>query len=220
MYSPSPREREFIAYLTNLTKRDERAALAALRRGLGRRPGEVPAMFPYVAPFIHESDSEWREDAYYLVAALFALHQLPWEGDEAGPWRRNLGASFRILSDKKQKGVAQKPDQGNGDKQEHNPGGRNAAVEKRFTVLLGSHREDLPEHLRHAVALLKSEDVPIDWALLLHDVQSWDLDWRPVQREWARGFWGAQQDWSSADGDSADDLPEGEDDYPNEPSLL
>ncbi len=50
---------------------DDRAMLAALRRGLGRSPGSTPEMFPYVMPFVRGHSDE--EDIY-LIASLFALH--------------------------------------------------------------------------------------------------------------------------------------------------
>ncbi|PJF22971.1 MAG: type I-E CRISPR-associated protein Cse2/CasB [Phototrophicales bacterium] len=50
---------------------EDRAMLAELRRGLGREPGEVPGMFPYVIPFVHNS---YDEANIYLIASLFALH--------------------------------------------------------------------------------------------------------------------------------------------------
>ena len=58
----------FISYLQQ--RADDRAMLAALRRGLGVAPGEAPDMFPYVVPFV----KDWNEDDIYLIAALFALH--------------------------------------------------------------------------------------------------------------------------------------------------
>lgn len=63
------RTQPFVSHLEKLM--DNRAALAALRQGLGRAPGEAVAMLPYVVPFIHDYR---HEDVYYLVASLFALH--------------------------------------------------------------------------------------------------------------------------------------------------
>ena len=63
------------------------------------------------------------------------------------------------------------------------------SLEKRFIALLNSHRDDLPNHLRQAVSLLKAKDVPIDWRQLLRDILSWDHEARFVQQQWAREFW-------------------------------
>src|SRR5436190_6501763 len=105
------REEAFIAHLEALAERVEarndsrsRAALAGLRRGLGRAPGTVAEVEPHVAPFLPERPS-WRDDAYYLVASLFAVYP-------AGSWKRaegerglsNLGASFAWLARKTESG--------------------------------------------------------------------------------------------------------------------
>jgi len=63
------------------------------------------------------------------------------------------------------------------------------SLEKRFVALLNCHRDDLPNHLRQAVSLLKSKDIPINWRKLLKDIRSWDHEDRFVQQQWAREFW-------------------------------
>jgi CRISPR system Cascade subunit CasB len=174
MRNPWPRERRFIETLNELVARQERGALAALRRGLGKPPGSVAEMHRYVAPWPPEEDdpfAPWvqrRQDAWYLVAALFALHQVDyWRGMDTSR-RYNLGWSFRRLAS------TQESD----------------SVEKRFTALLNSHTDDLPAHLQASVSLLA--EVPINWAQLLADIQEWGDDDRSVQRGWAQAFWGSR----------------------------
>ena len=76
----------FIGYLEK--NREDRAMLAALRRGLGKDPGAVPDMFPYIVPFVNNS---YQENLLYQVAALFALHPIPTsEG--------NMGNHLRIYA--------------------------------------------------------------------------------------------------------------------------
>jgi len=164
MSAPSNHERAFADHLITLADRQDRAALAALRRGLGKGPGETAEPYLYVGRFLPEEP--WREAAFLLTAALFALHPLPWPG-ATDPRRSNLGGSLARLS-------------------------RNVesdSVERRVVALLNSHSDDLPDHLRRIVALLKTHDIPVDWAQLLHDVQGWDWPSRSVQRAWARSFW-------------------------------
>lgn len=64
------------------------------------------------------------------------------------------------------------------------------SLEKRFVGALDCHRDDLSEHLRHLVTLLRSKAVAVDWRQLLRDVQGWDHESRYVQRQWAKSFWG------------------------------
>jgi CRISPR system Cascade subunit CasB len=67
------------------------------------------------------------------------------------------------------------------------------SVEKRFVALLDADKEDLAEHLRHAISLLRAKDIPIDWARLLRDLRAWDYEARPVQKQWSRSFWAEDQ---------------------------
>jgi len=152
----------FITYLEK--RREDRAMLAALRRGLGRPPGTAPEMYRYVVPWLGDDTPRWREDAYYLVAALFAYH--PKEGGQG-----NLGRSFARA---------------------RVPQGDNTAIERRFTALLSAHPDDLDVYLRQAISFLKSKETPVDWHQLLSDVMAWGHpDYRErVQKAWARAFWG------------------------------
>ena len=65
------------------------------------------------------------------------------------------------------------------------------SLEKRFVALLKSDRDDLFDHLRHAVSLARGHEVPINWRTLLRDMQYWRSSDRWVQRQWARAFWGS-----------------------------
>jgi len=151
----------FVEYLESLHKRDDRGALAALRRGLGEPPGSVPAMYRYVVPFLPDDCPPWEEEAYYLVAALFAYH--PKKGGKG-----NMGDHFAAARD---------------------PQRDDTAIERRFTALLAAHPEDLPHYLRQAVAFLKSKEVSINWHQMIRDVQNWGHPAGYVQKAWARYFW-------------------------------
>lgn len=65
-------KRPLIVMLERLYAEDDRAALAALRRGLTE--GTEASVYPYVAPFFPGERRPWIERAYVLVAALFATH--------------------------------------------------------------------------------------------------------------------------------------------------
>jgi CRISPR system Cascade subunit CasB len=164
MTAPTKTIQPFIAYLYSLAEKQDRGALAALRRGLGRPPGTAAETFRYVEPWLGEKRSAEREAAYYLVASLFALHPL-------STGEGNLGAHLaRTRSE-----------------------GGEEALERRFTALLAAHPDDLPDYLRQAVSFLKSKEVPVNWNELLWDLLNWDNkrdDPRAsVQKKWASAFW-------------------------------
>lgn len=81
----------FIGHLEKLREQEDRRALAILRRGAGRQPGNAFEMAPLVVPWVPED--RYLEDGAFLVAALFALHPAP---DGKG----TLGKAFaRIATD-------------------------------------------------------------------------------------------------------------------------
>ena len=157
----------FIGYLESFRDRGNHTALATLRRALGKEPGAAPEAYPLVFSFIPEDTSPRVEGIYFLVGSLFALHQNSWPRVDNDPSPRDFGASMRMLANRR-------------------PGG---GVERRFGALLRCSEAALGEHLRHAVSLLKSENVPIDWVGLVSDLRNWNYKGRPAQRRWARSFW-------------------------------
>lgn len=172
----------FVNYLEKLADSDDRGPLAMLRRGLGKEPGTVVELYPYVAQWVSVDAPRREENAYYLVAALFGLYSVRCKKDESKPNPRftNFGASYAQL------------------KKDAHGNDQTASVERRFVGLLNCHGEDMPDHLRHGVGLLSSRAVPIDWVRLLNDLRNWDNASRVVQRNWARAFWASE---SSIDGD-------------------
>lgn len=62
-------------------------------------------------------------------------------------------------------------------------------MEARFVALLNAHPDDLDDHLRHAVSLLKTHEQPLDWFRLLEDLLQWDHPDGHVQLRWARDFY-------------------------------
>ena len=86
MSTTETKEHPFITHLQ--ARVEDRAMLAALRRGLGAQPGEEPAMFPYVVPFVHD----WNEADIYMIASLFALHPSSTSSGNIGDHLRRLSA--------------------------------------------------------------------------------------------------------------------------------
>lgn len=73
------------------------------------------------------------------------------------------------------------------------------SVELRFRALMGASREELPTHLRHAVALVAGRKLAIDWRELHRAIRAWDADTDNARRRWAREFWTSEDH----DGDAA-----------------
>lgn len=159
------KEQPFIAYL--LRNAENRAMLAALRRGLGAEPGdpETVAMLPHVVPFVQD----WNERDIYTIASLFALHPATTSSGNLGDHLRRLAA-----------------DEGNAD-----------ATERRFAQLLRMRRETLEPRLRQHISILKSKDTPVNWHQLFADLRNWDHPKHFVQRAWARSFWRAAKSKST-----------------------
>lgn len=164
-------DRKFINHLKKFVREKNRAALANLRRGLGKKPGTAMEMFPYIHRKIPPTKNE---SAYFLVAALFGLYP------DAETTEGNLGKSLLLLEDKTQ-------EQRNNSSEDN----KISSVERRFVALLNAKEADLPSHLRQIIGLLKSKEIPIDWFRLLKDVKFWtDEENYNTQRRWAKGFWG------------------------------
>ena len=79
-----------VKQLEKLRDREDRAALARLRRGLGKRLG-TPQMYPYVIPWV--KNDRGTIERGILVASLFALHPDP------APRGRSMGTVFREMWD-------------------------------------------------------------------------------------------------------------------------
>lgn len=186
-----------IEHLNQLVTQQDLGALALLRRGLGRQPGETPEIFAQVLPYLSLSDAlsaaqrEREENAALVVASLYAL----WHQGKAAPLSVrgvSLGAAFRTMANQSDSG----------------------SIEGRFVALLKASRERLPDHLRHAIALLKAKEVPLDWALLLSNLAQWNETGRQeqlgVRRRWARDFWqGARPSGDANDANSGQADEEG-----------
>jgi CRISPR system Cascade subunit CasB len=164
MSKQTTHKHNFITYLEGL--REDRGALAALRRGLGKPPGTVPEMHQYVMVAMPNDLRRWQQDIYYIVAALFAMHP---DGAKSGNMGDHFAKARRLINDP-------------------------TAIERRFTTLLAAHVDDLPVYLRQAVSYLRSKDVPVNWHQLIWDLRNWGHPDRYVQRWWAGSFWSSPRE--------------------------
>jgi CRISPR system Cascade subunit CasB len=152
------------------SRRPDLGILACLRRGLGKKFGEDGRRDGWVLSTLDacrdpdKPETSWYTDADLdwacCVASLFASH--------CSATSDRFAAAFRRLWKK----------------QDEAP-----TVARRFAGLLESDRRDLPTHLRHAVSLLKANEIGLDWASLLFDLTRWDDSDRRVHRRWSRDFW-------------------------------
>ena len=155
----------FITHLRKLEK-ENRGALAALRRSLGFAPGASAAAMPYVEPFAaSDSTREPQRQALYLAAGLFA----------ANPRHRSGASLATALAEVKLKRDSD-------------------SIERRFIALLSADAEALPVHLRHAASLLAAEELACDYAALTQDLGRWLDPWQEdardrVRQHWARDFY-------------------------------
>lgn len=168
----SEMERRFAEWLKKLIKEDDRATLASLRRGLGT--DDMSWMLRYLPAGL---GTEREEGAMCQVAALFAHHPESWPDERSEGESTNIGASLAMMVSEERRQTGETP----------------ASVEARFEAILQSHSDDLFQHLRRIIGLLKSREIPVDWAQLLHDIRRWGWETRQVQWEWARAFWRAEK---------------------------
>ena len=147
-----------VSHLKKLAAEVDRAALAALRRGLGKPPGTVPATYPFVVPFLPANAGPDRVRPYFVVASLFALHPHSCTGE-------SFGRTYERLKESPSRDI-------------------------RFRALLNAGPAELSGHLRQAVSLLSaSQEIPVDWEMLLNHLRSWTNPRRWVQQRWARDYW-------------------------------
>ena len=140
-----------------LPEHPNKATLANLRRGIGRAPGDIPALwgaFLQDLPLELQSDrgkaspAEW---AIYTALTLYALHQ---QGQSSSMHRsgNGLGCAVHKLA-----APEKSPEE--------------SSVFRRFNALAtASSAEELAHHLRGIIQLLRREGIPLDYAKLAEDL--------------------------------------------------
>lgn len=152
------------------------AALARLRRGAGKPPGEVLDILEFtVSPDFRPgpadggaSPEEWAAN---VAMTLFAVHQQS-RGERMHRRRRGLGTALRSLHPGDQKSL---PD----------------PLARRFRMLgTADSFSELTYHLRGAVQLLRAGGQPLDYGLLADQLVTWQV-FGPdrVQLTWGREFY-------------------------------
>lgn len=149
------------------------AALARLRRGVGKQPGEVLELLEYTVP-----EQLWpgpddqpgpEEHAVHVAMTLFAVHQQS-RGERMHRRGRGLGSALRSLHS----GGDKLPD----------------PLKHRFRMLgTADSFPELTHHLRGVVQLLRVGGQPLDYGLLTDQLVTWQRRGRSsVQLVWGRQF--------------------------------
>jgi CRISPR system Cascade subunit CasB len=173
-------DEDLIQRLTELAKPENpnRAVLAHLRRGLAHHRRGVDATLDYTlgrVGWLFRRVPESREDKL-LRSAVCAAGLFAWvKGDCSHVGNVNFGTAF---------GTGLNQDQ----KQQR---------ERRFIDLLDTDADELPYKLRQAITLIVG--VGLDWVRLIWDLVRWSNEDRPVQKDWARGFWSAPEAETTAE---------------------
>lgn len=168
--------------LTRLEKNKEnstgKAELAALRRGVGRCPGELPEL---TGAFLNEMPEEligygtepsYAEWAVYTALTLYALHQ---QG-QSQPMHvagQKLGAAIRRLM----------------------PSGtpeENPSILARFNQMaVSADIAELAQHLRGIITLMRADSISLDYVDLAGDLYAYQYDDNRIslRLKWGRDFY-------------------------------
>jgi CRISPR system Cascade subunit CasB len=157
------------------------ADLAVLRKGVGRRVGDVWEMARFYRSLSADGETTPRLRAEHAALALFAVHQQsqPASMHRAGT---QLGAAARALHT---------GDAAVGGKRAGEPsGGRYSedAVSRRMNqIATATDTTELVAHLRGLVTLLRTIKQPLDYTQLRLDIERWHY---PDSRAGIRARWG------------------------------
>ncbi|CAO5183783.1 CRISPR system Cascade subunit CasB [Frankia sp. AiPs1] len=158
------------------------AALAAIRRGLGKRPGDVPELWPYTVPII--GGYAQAEPAVFHAFTLFAAHQqsqsLPMHARG-----HSFGAACHRLAAAVTKG-----------------GGNADTVTRRFVAAGSANTVDaFAVHARGLVTLLRGQQITLDYRQFVLDAHSWTHRGRLTitRRRWGRDYYTARTATAESD---------------------
>lgn len=156
-----------------------KAELASLRKGIGKKPGEVPELWGVIFDGLPEDMMSTRgeptkeEWAIYITLTMYAVHQ---QGNELGSVNvykkgETLGRAVRNLT-------------GNDDELER--------VRKRFIIFATSADiEECAYYLRGLVQMMRSKNIPLDYALLAKDLYLFQTEKGKdsVRLKWGEDFY-------------------------------
>ena len=147
---------------------NDTAALAQLRRGLGKNYDECVEIWQYITPMGNSNAKQ--ENALFYTFTLFAMHQqgqtklVHQEGSDLGVACRNLTLDERSSQ----------------------------SLKNRFLNTARSDSQDeLIQHLQGLISILRSKDIPLDYKDLYYAIYYWDdsLKRARKRRIWAHHFY-------------------------------
>ena len=169
-----------------------RAALAKLRRGIGKHPGKVPDIWDYtmdnlsVAFISHDDEPTPTQWATHISLTLFAFHQQGKDikQDPMSKHGASLGSAvWKLVSES----GAESQD----------------AIKRRFdTVVTSNSIEELVHHLRGLISIMKSKSVPLDYPQLADDLLKFQSS---EQRDMVRLRWGQDYYFTKGKDEGNDD---------------
>lgn len=159
---------------------EQRAILANLRRGVGKAPGEIPALWGVV---FDEFPSDWmaykdaasREEwGVYIAMTLFGLHQQGMSPSEKPMHCKGMTlgkALSRLAGDDKD--------------------ARNRICQRFTQMATTADIKGMSYYLRNIVQMLRAQGIPLDYALLAKDIYQYQSKNKvnEVRLHWAQDFY-------------------------------
>ena len=166
-----------------------KAVLAELRKGLGKRPGEIPKLWGILFSDMPEemfskgreaSKEEW---AVYIALTLFASHQQGHSIEKECMYsvERPLGRALAMLVTRNE-GTDQK---------EEREREANKVIQKFNAMATTDEISGLSYHLRNVISLLSSRGISLDYADLAKDLYRYQFDDGafPVRLKWGQDLY-------------------------------
>lgn len=167
------------------------ADLAALRRGIDREPGAVPALWPYYTTLAADGRLSPALTAEHVALTLFAIHQ---QSRSTLMHRDSVGLGTALLALKRSGQCSEE------------------AVDRRFAAAAtATSRTELAGHLRGLVGLLRGISQPLDYTALVRDLRDWQSPDRvaAVRRRWGGQYFAPRAGTRDTDTTTATANPEG-----------
>lgn len=167
--------------------------LAALRRGIDREPGTVPAMWRFYTTLTEDGRISTTLRAEHVVLTLFGVHQ---QSQRSPVHRRGTGVGTAIRALRNSGTFSSE------------------AVDRRFAAAAtASSVGELAVHLRGLFSQLRGMQQGLDYDLLFRDLRSWQYPdgLRNTQRQWGAQYFSPREqgggDNSGPVGNSGPALP-------------